>query len=142
MGKGKHKSYPEKQKDAEVTRLKAALKRKDKEMDKLKSELATYETAFQKNIQFLKGKTKDLSLQELLEGAKKEQKLVEIEKNKELTFKEMEQKWKCHKCGIGLMKLIMFNRLNEKWYLRKCNDTKCDNRTEAQKWHEEVDGIK
>ncbi len=75
MGKGKSRSYPEKEKDSEVQRLKAALKRKDKEMEKLKNELKVYEHAFQKNIQFLKGKTKDLSLQELLDGAKKEQNL-------------------------------------------------------------------
>jgi uncharacterized FlaG/YvyC family protein len=103
VSKNKHISYPEKERDGEIKRLKDALKRKEKEIEKLKSELRTYEAAFQKNIQFLKGKTKDLSLQELLDGAKKEQNLKQIEGTVEIKFKELEEKWKCHKCGIGIM---------------------------------------
>lgn len=144
MGKGKHKSYPEKQKDSEVTRLKAALKRKDKEMDKLKSELATLEKAFEANVKFLRGKTAKLDLQELLNGAKKEQSLKEIETEKVDTFKELEDRWRCHKCSVGILKLIVFGQANgTKKYIRVCsNKGICQNRTEAQDWHEEVDGIK
>lgn len=142
MAKNKHLSYPEKERDGEIKRLKDALKRKEKELEKLKSELKTYEAAFQKNIQFLKGKTKDLSLQELLDGAKKERNLKEIEVDKEIKFKELEEKWKCHKCGIGVMKLIVYNRPDGKWYLRKCNQGKCENRTDAKPFHDQVEGIK
>ncbi len=142
MAKNKHLSYPEKERDGEIKRLKDALKRKEKEIEKLKSELKTYEAAFQKNIQFLKGKTKDLSLQELLDGAKKENNLKEIEDNKEIKFKELEEKWKCHKCNIGVMKLIVYNRHDGKWYLRKCNQNKCENRTDAKPFHDKVEGIK
>jgi hypothetical protein len=98
---------------------------------------------FQKNIQFLKGKTKDLTLEELIDGAKKEQDLKTIEVQKEMTFKEMEEKWRCHKCKKGLMKLIVYTRPDGKWYLRSCgNKPTCNNRTNAQPFHDGVGGIK
>jgi membrane-anchored glycerophosphoryl diester phosphodiesterase (GDPDase) len=137
MAKGKHQTYPEKERDGEISRLKNANKRLKSENEKLKAEIKTYEAAFQKNIYFLKGKTKDLSLQELLDGAKKEQSLKSIEDKKEMTFKDMESKWKCFKCGTGVMRIIMFNKLNEKWYLRKCSF--CENRTNAQKLDDNVE---
>lgn len=140
MAKNKHKSYPEKERDGEVKRLRDALKRKDKEVDKLKSELKTLETAFQENIKFLKGKTARLDLQELLKGAKKNESLKEIEDNKNFTFKELEEKWKCYKCNVGIMRLIIFNRPDGKHYIRACsNKSNCQNRTEAKKWHDNVE---
>lgn len=139
----KHRTYPEKERDGEISRLKNANKRLKSENDKLKSELKTYEAAFQKNIQFLKGKTKDLSLQELLAGAKKEQNLKGIEEQKEMTFKEMENKWKCFKCKKGIMKLIVYTRPDGPWYIRSCsNKPVCNHRTEGQPFHEEVEGVK
>jgi hypothetical protein len=142
MGKGKHQTYPEKERDGEISRLKNANKRLKSENEKLKAEIKTYEAAFQKNIHFLKGKTKDLSLQELLEGAKKEQSLKSIEDKKEMTFKDMESKWKCFKCNTGLMKLIVYTRPDGPWYIRKCTNPKCTNRTEGQPFHDEVEGVK
>jgi hypothetical protein len=140
VGKGKSRSYPEKEKDSEVQRLKNALKRKDKEMEKLKSELKTYEAAFQKNIQFLKGKTKDLSLQELLDGAKKEQNLGKIEQVKQETYQEFKQKWKCFQCdGTGVMKITVINRQDGKFYFRKCNNPKCPHRTELKQFTDDVE---
>jgi ribosomal protein S20 len=138
----KHKTYPEKERDGEIKRLRDALKRKDREIEKFKSELKTLEKAFEANIKFLKGKTAKLDLKELMDGAKKEQSLKEIETNKEATFQELEQKWKCHACGTGVMKLIVYTRPDGKWYLRKCNQQTCTNRTEAKRWHDEVEGIK
>lgn len=139
---GRKATYAEKERDGEVKRLKDANRRLKSENEKLKSELKTYEAAFQKNIQFLKGKTKDLTLQELIDGAKKEQDLKSIEVQKEVTFKEMEQKWKCFKCGTGVMKIISYMRPDGRWYIRKCTNDKCTNRTNAQPWSDNVEGLK
>jgi hypothetical protein len=142
VGKGKSRSYPEKEKDSEVQRLKNALKRKDKEMEKLKSELKTYEAAFQKNIQFLKGKTKDLSLQELLDGAKKEQNLKQIETGKEETYQEHKARWKCFVCPretAGVMKITVLNRHDGKFYYRSCTSATCKHRTELKPFTDEVE---
>lgn len=143
MKKGRRTTYAEKERDGEVKRLKDANRRLKSENEKLKSQLKTYEAAFQKNIQFLKGKTKDLTVEQLIEGAKKEQNLKEIETEKEMTFKEMESKWKCHSCKKGVMKLIVYTRHDGKWYIRSCtNKPTCTNRTKAQPWNNGVDGIK
>lgn len=142
MGK-KHLSYPEKERDSEIKRLRDALKRKEKEVIKLKSELRTLEKAFEANIKFLKGKTAKLDLQELLEGANKKQSVADIEKEKVLNFKDLEEKWRCHKCKEGVMKLIVFNRNDGKKYIRSCsNKNSCKNRTEPQDWNESVEGVK
>lgn len=141
MGKGKGRSYPEKERDSEITRLRNALKRSVKENEKLRSELKTYEAAFQKNIQFLKGKTKDLSLTELLAGAKKEQNLTKIEQVKEETYQEFKQKWKCFDCNIGVMKITVINRQDGKHYFRACTNTtgKCKHRTELKPFTDDVE---
>ena len=142
MKKGRHRTYAEKERDGEIKRLKDALRRKDKEIERMKSELKTYSAAFEKNIQFLKGKTKDLTLQELIDGAKKEQNLKQIEVEKEITFKDMEKKWKCFKCGTGVMRIITYMRPDGRWYIRKCSNSQCVNRTKAQPWSDEVEGVK
>ena len=142
MGK-KHQTYPDKERDGEIKRLREALKRKDREIEKFKSELRTLEKAFESNIKFLKGKTAKLDLKELMDGATKEQSLKEIESAKESTFQELEKKWKCHKCSVGIMKLIVFGRPDGKFYIRSCNNKpSCNNRTDAKRWNDEVQGIK
>lgn len=142
MGK-KHLSYPEKERDSEIKRLRDALKRKEKEVVKLKSELKTLEKAFEANIKFLKGKTAKLDLQELLDGANKKQSVSEIEQEKVLSFKDLEEKWRCHKCNEGVMKLIVFTRHDGTKYIRSCsNKNICKNRTEPKDWKETVEGIK
>lgn len=139
MGKGKPKANHREEKDGETQKLRNTIRRLQSDIRKLKSELSTYEVAFQKNIQFLKGKTKDLTVQELIEGAKKEQNLGQIENTKELTFKDMEKRWKCHKCNSGVMKLTVINRQDGRWYFRSCTDTKCKNRTELKPFNDEVE---
>lgn len=142
MKKGKHRTYAEKERDGEIKRLKDSNRRLKSENDRLKSELKTYRVAFEKNIQFLKGKTKDLTVEELIEGAKKEQSLKEIETQKELTFKELEKKWKCFKCSTGVMRIISYMRPDGAWYIRKCSNSQCTNRTKAQPWNDKVEGVK
>ncbi len=50
-----------------------------------------------------------------------------------------EQRWKCHDCEDGIMRLKVFERQNGIVYYRKCD--KCDNRTKLQKWNKNVEGI-
>lgn len=137
--KGKSRTYPEKERDSEIEKLRTANRRLKSDNEKLKSELKTYEQAFNENIQFLKGKTKDLSLSELLEGAKKKQKLVDIEKQKEVTYKEFENRWKCKTCLLGTLVLIKIPRQDGLFYIRKCNNPKCKYATRLKKFTEEVE---
>ena len=141
MGKGKSLSYPEKEKDGQLTKLKNANRRLKSENTRLLAEIKTYEAAFQKNITFLKGKTKDLTVQELIDGAKKEQNLGEIETTKEETYQEFKQKWKCFQCNVGVMKITMINRQDGRFYFRNCTNTegKCKHRTELKPFTDDVE---
>lgn len=50
------------------------------------------------------------------------------------------EKWLCHKCENGLLKLVIITRKDGTFYFRKCNN--CPNRTGTQKYHSKVEGIK
>jgi predicted nuclease with TOPRIM domain len=139
VGKGKPKAKFREEKDGEVQKLKDTIRRLKSDNTKLKSELKTYEAAFQKNIQFLKGKVKDVPLKDLLEAAKKEQTLKQLEDTKELTFKQMEEKWKCFQCGIGVMKITVITRQDGKHYFRRCTAEKCGHRTELKPFTDDVE---
>jgi hypothetical protein len=60
------------------------------------------------------------------------------EVNEELV--EMTKKIKkrpCHKCGIGFLYIIKYDRAGEPYYYRQCNE--CDHRTRGQKHTESVE---
>jgi hypothetical protein len=139
VGKGKHRSKFKEEKSGEVQKLKDTIRRLKSDITKLKSELSTYEAAFQKNIVFLKGKTKDLTVEELIAGANKGQSLKQIEDTKQETYQEFKEKWKCHSCGLGIMKITVITRQDGKWYFRKCTDQKCTNRTELKPFTDDVE---
>jgi plasmid rolling circle replication initiator protein Rep len=140
LAKGRPRAKFKEEKDGETQKLRDTIRRLQSDNRKLKQEIATYEAAFQKNIQFLKGKTKDLSVEDLIEGAKKEQTLKQIEDTKELTFKEMEAKWKCNSCDVGVLKLIIVTRPDGRFYMRKCGN--CPKRTDLKPYHDKVEGVK
>jgi hypothetical protein len=143
VGKGrKPRAKYREEKDGEVQKLKATIRRLQSDKRKLQSELATYEAVFQKNMQLLKGKVKDLTVEELIAGAKKDQTLVEMETVKEETYQEFKQKWKCYVCPkdqSGIMKLTVITRQDGKFYFRKCTNPNCKNRTELKPFTEDVE---
>ena len=139
MGKSKHRECNVEHKDGEIGRLKRRIARLENENSMLKSQLKTYDRAFHKNIKFLKGKTDDLSLEELIKGAQEELTVNEIKMEKQYRFEDLKAKWKCFSCNEGVLKIFIIpgNR-----YFRKC--TMCDHRTEAQNYEniEDIEGIK
>lgn len=135
---GKHKEYNREEKDGETGRLKKHIRHLENEITKLKSQLRSYEKALSKNIMFLKERTVDLSLEDLIIGANAELNLQQIKKASFDNFDTMKKKWCCYKCEVGIMKFITIPRGETTHYLRKCSNPKCDNRTELK---ELVDGV-
>lgn len=137
MGKSKHKEHNVEAKDGEIGRLKRRIRHLEHENSRLKSELRTYDKAFDKTVRFMKEKTKNLSVEDLIKGAERELTLEAIKDDKTHRFEDLKAKWQCFKCQEGVLKLIVIpgNR-----YFRKCS--MCDNRTEVQELHEDVEGIK
>lgn len=131
--------YQKEERSGEVKKLKGIIRSQEHEIKRLKSELRTYEAAFKKNITFLKTKTKQYNLEELIDGAKMEMTLEEIGESKQEKFEDMKEKWLCHKCQVGLMKFISIPKGDDVYYFRKCSMSNCQNRTETKLLTEEVD---
>lgn len=126
-------------KDGEVAKLKKHIRHLEKENSLLKSQLRTYDRVFSKNVTFLKEKTRGLSLEDLIIGANNELNLEAIKSEKVNTYEDLQKKWKCYECEVGLMKLIIIPRADSNAYFRKCSNPKCGHRTEAKEHTEEVD---
>lgn len=139
MGKSKHNDYSHEPKDGEKAKLKRHIHHLEKEIKRLKSELRTYEKALATNVVFLKEKTKNLTLEELIQGAQEELNLQQIKEVKIDKFEEMKQKWACFECNVGIMKFISFPKGPEIYYFRKCSNPRCNHRTEGKLLTEEVD---
>jgi ribosomal protein S20 len=139
----KNKDYHKEEKDGEVAKLKRHIRHLEKENTRIKSELRTYEKAFFKNITFLKEKTKNLSLEDLLKGAEEELNLQQIKEEKVQDFAQMQKKWACYTCEVGVMKLIIVPSIGGgSRYFRKCSNPKCKHRTDVKEYTEEVEGVK
>lgn len=134
MGKSKHKEYNKEDKDGEIGKLKKRVRHLEKENDRLKSELRTYESAFNKSVKFLKEKTENFSLDEMIKGAQQEMTLQEIKRDKAQRFEDFKNKWQCKMCSDGVLHMFIIpgNR-----YFRKCN--MCENRTPVKELTEDVD---
>jgi len=138
-----NKDYKKEQKDGEIGKLKKHIRHQDKEIARLKSELRTYEKAFNKNITFLKERTRTLSLDDLLKGAQEELNLQQIKEETVHKFEDLQKKWKCFECDGGIMKLIIVPSIGGgSRYFRRCSNPKCKNRTDVKEYTEEVEGLK
>jgi hypothetical protein len=131
-----NKDYYKEPKDGNEKRLKGQIKRLEHEVNRLKSELRTLEVALGKNIMFLKTKTKQYTVEELIQGAQDQMNLEQIGEDKDHTFDAITEKWKCYKCEVGLLKLII---VPGQRYFRKCTTKECTHRTEVKTLTEEVD---
>lgn len=127
------------EKSGEVAKLKKHIRHQDKEIALLKSQLKTYERVFNKNVTFLKEKTRGLSLEDLITGANAELNLEAIKEEKVNSFQDLQKKWQCYQCTVGVLKMIIIPRGNTNAYFRKCSNPKCGYRTEAKEYTEEVD---
>ena len=87
-----NKSPKREEKDGQITKLKNRIRNLEKENNKLKSDLKSYDKAFIKTTKFLKDNTKDISLEQLIKGA-----------NEDKTLKEVQKENCCEKCmGVDL----------------------------------------
>jgi hypothetical protein len=129
-----NKDYQKELKSGNEKRLKGQIKRLEHEVRRLKSELRTLEVALGKNVMFLKTKTKQYTVEELIQGAQDQMNLEQIGEAKDKTFDQNIERWKCRKCSEGLLKLII---VPQNRYFRKCSN--CVHRTDIQELHDEVD---
>jgi hypothetical protein len=57
-------------------------------------------------------------------------------------LEKLRQEWKCNETGCGgFLEIFLYNKLNDTWYFRKCNESGCKNRTKSKKYTPDVKGI-
>ncbi len=138
MGKSNRDCNKE-EKSGEVGKLKKHIRHLENEITKLKSQLRTYDRVFSKNVTFLKEKTRGLSLEDLIIGANNELNLEAIKEEKVNSFADLQKKWQCFECSVGVMKLIIIPRGDGNTYFRQCSNPKCRHRTSIKEYTEDVD---
>lgn len=74
-----NKSPKHEEKDGQMDKLKTRVRRLEKENARLKSELNAYEQAFKNTKNFLRDHTDEISLESLIEGAKGNKSLKDIQ---------------------------------------------------------------
>jgi predicted nuclease with TOPRIM domain len=75
----KPKKVPRREeKDGQLDKLKNRVRNLEKENHRLKSELRTYEQAFKNTTKFLRDNTKEISLEKLIDAAKKGDSLKQV----------------------------------------------------------------
>jgi hypothetical protein len=105
------------------------LQRFKRENAKLKKENAKLRKLIQR------GQINQELLHELVQKETEEAQAVELDK-------KMLEKWRCHKCGDGVLKLHLLKRLDGTFYYRKCNGLACDHKTRLKRYTNDVEGVK
>lgn len=79
-------------------------------------------------------------LQELVDTQVKEDKQFHDEPRRESKREEAKEKWRCFECGEGFLRLLVLNRPDGVFYIRKCSD--CRHKTRVKRYSSDVQGIK
>jgi hypothetical protein len=111
----------------------------DKELDQLQKLKYENQKLKKENSRLRKLIQRGQADQELLsELMQKQAKEDELENQEKL----LEDKWRCHKCNEGVMKIHSIKRLDGVFYWRICSNNNCGNKTKLQRYSENVEGIK
>lgn len=51
----------------------------------------------------------------------------------------LKKDWACRKCKTGFLEIVLYSKLSETWYYRRCNA--CENRTKGKRYGEQVKGL-
>lgn len=140
MGNGNRIKRRKEPRDGEVARLKNIIRRLESDKRKLLSEVRTLEQAFGNTVTFLRGKTKDLSLEQLIQAANNQEGLSEIANKQKSTTDDLLKKWACHNCDTGVMRLTIFTNREGSFYFRNC--TQCANRTKVKPYNDKITGVR
>lgn len=101
----------------------------EKTIDELKKEIKT-----------LKKQVQVVNIVEINKDFQETRELVLEQKEKEIKYKELREKWECYSCGRGLLRIHKFVLPNNKArYFRKCSF--CQYRTDLKDFSEKVEGL-
>lgn len=145
MSRSGKKNY-EKSETAElketIRRLKADLRKQNKRVKILKSEIVTLQKAMNESTVYIDERLVDVPVDDIVKyfsdaNGSSTKSLDGVQEAYEESQKKLKAKWECHKCDDGYMKMVIINRPDGKHYFRSC--TNCDNRTNMKKYHQAVE---
>lgn len=76
------------------------------------------------------------NLKDLLDSQDREDKAEVVKQEKET----LKRAWQCWTCETGTLMLLIIERADGVFYMRKCNE--CNKRTKLQQYHPGIKGIK
>lgn len=123
MGKSKRS-------DKEYTREQRLVK----ENKALKKELAH----LRKQIARLDGSRFE-TLRSMVADQEESQRFQEINAPVISNIEALKRDWACRSCSEGFLEIVLYSKLGQTWYYRKCNC--CHHRTHGKRYSEEVKGI-
>ena len=116
MGRGKKNFRADKEYD-ENQKLKAENQKLKKQISSLRKQLSRVDIDRYQNL-------KDL----VIKQAKEDEEMAKVRAGKKLR-----DKWKCHECGEGYLRIILLPMLDKVKYIRKCsNFPTCRHQTKAK----------
>ena len=123
MGKDRAPKKPRKEQ--------SALQKANKEIKMLKRQLSRY-----KKLISRMDMDNYTNIQEAREAQTRERK--ELKKDK----KQIDEsaKWGCYSCGEDFLRLVIYQKVNEPYYFRRCPT--CGNRTKGKKFDDSIEGIR
>jgi hypothetical protein len=108
----------------------------DEYVDKLEKTIE----ALKKEIKALKKQVQVVNIVEINQDFQETRELVLEQKEKEIKYKELRDKWGCYSCGRGLLRIHKFTLPNnQSRYFRKCSF--CKYRTNLKDFSEKVEGL-
>jgi hypothetical protein len=127
-----------------IRKLKADASKKQKKIKVLKSEILTLQKAMNESTIYIDDRLADVPVEALVSFFSKENKKTKTLDNAKHAFEDhstkLRDKWKCHKCDEGQLRMILINRHDGKHYFRSCNNENCLNRTDMKRYTSEVEG--
>ena len=126
-----------------IKNLKGSLRRRDKKIDSLLSEIHTLQRALDQSATYIDNQLRDIPVEDIVRyfSSKRRVKLKGASEAQTQNLKQLKRQWECHECGVGYMKLIVINRADGKKYMRMCSAAGCSNRTKLQSYHDDVEGV-
>jgi hypothetical protein len=133
---------------SEVSDLKQQLRDSKQEIERLKrivkrlnSELKTANTAFNESANFIDEKLAEMPVDSIVKyfSTNSEKKLKSLQEDHRKTLEDLTAKWKCHKCGEGVLQLFVVTQYDgSKRYFRACS-SKCGHRTPLKPYTMDVE---
>lgn len=119
-----------------IRSMKNHIRKIERENNRLKSEIKTLEAGFKSSLTYIDQELKSFDVLDIVEYFAKKTKTKKSERT-DNTLTELKDKWVCHQCSKGIIKLIKVPRPDGVWYFRKCNE--CTNRTEMKPYNDAIE---